>query len=100
MVHNPTIATSNGTLKLGMWNVVHKLIIATTNETLKQGMWTVECGAQSDHCDNKLNTEARNVKCGTQTDHHTCTVNDILFAIQRFQIWRRRESNLTCAVHL
>jgi len=60
----------------------------------------VEYGTQSYHCDNKLNTEVRNVECGTQADHHTCTVNDILFAIQRFQIWLRRESHLTCAVHL
>ena len=32
VAQNLTIATTNGTLKIGMWNVVRKLIIETTTE--------------------------------------------------------------------
>ena len=47
-----------------MWNVVHTLIIATTSGTLKLGMWSGECGMlyHADHSHNKWNTEARNVE--------------------------------------
>ena len=44
VAHNLITATTNKTLKLRMWNVVHKLIKATTNETLEEGMWSVDCG--------------------------------------------------------
>ena len=100
MAHKVTTATTNGTMKLGMGNVEYCTQADHSHSKWNTEARNVECCAQADHCDNKLNTEARNVECGTLADHYTCTVNDVLFAIQRFQIWRRREAHFTCAVHL
>jgi hypothetical protein len=108
--------------KLGMWSVECVMFYKADNCNNKRNAEArnVECGTQADHSDNywstetgnvecstvadhshnKWKNETRNVECGTQADHYTCTVNDVLFANQRFQIWRRREAHHTRVVHL
>ena len=89
-----------------MWNVVHTLIIATTSGTLKLGMWSGECGMLYtrwtqpqlvEHWSKECGVE--NVECCTHANHYTYTVNDVLFVIQLFKIWRRREAHLTCVAY-